>query len=485
MNQVAPLQARTPPHNFEAEQALLGAILLNNRALEKVIEFLRPEHFAEPVHGRIYTACARLIERGTVANPVTLKDHFAEDDQLAEIGGVALLADLANSVVSIINAGDYGQLIHDLHLRRELIALGMDLVNDAYAASLDSKAVDQIAATESRLFELASNGHTDAGPQAFRPVVAQSLARIEAVHKADGRLVGTSTGLVELDRRTGGLLPPDLLILAGRPSMGKTALATNIAFDVAAARHRDPSQGGVVLLYSMEMSAVQLADRILAEAASVAVHRVRNGPLSVEEMVRLATAATNISDFPLFVDDSAALTVSAVRTRARRLKRKYGLGLIVIDYLQLMRGDGDNRVQEISKMTRELKAVAKDLDVPIIVLSQLSRAVEQREDKRPQLSDLRESGAIEQDADSVMFVFREQYYLERAEPMRRGDESEEKFNDRYDRWRYRLMEVQNTAEVIIAKNRQGPVGTVRLSFNPAFTKFGNLAGAEEAGGDHD
>ncbi len=479
----APVE-RTPPHNYEAEQALLGAILLNNRALERVAEYLRPEHFADPVHGRIYAACVRIIERGAVANPVTLKDQFSDDDQLTELGGPRYLAQLASAVVSIINAGDYGRLIHDLHLRRELIDLGSEIVNDAYQPSLDRTALDAVAAAAARLFDLASTGSADAGPKLFRPVVTQALARIEAVHKADGRLVGTSTGLVELDRRTGGLQAPDLMILAGRPSMGKTALATNVAFNIAAAHFHNRDLGGPALFFSQEMSDTQLADRILAEVAEVAVHRVRNGPLSAQEFERLANAAHNIGDFPLHIDDSAALTVSAVRTRARRMKRKHGLGVIVIDYLQLMRGDGDNRVQEICKITRDLKSTAKDLDVPIILLSQLSRAVEQREDKRPQLADLRESGAIEQDADSVMFVFREQYYLERAEPMRRGDESEEKFNDRYDRWRNRLQEVMNTAEVIIAKNRQGPVGTVRLSFDPAFTKFGNIAGSEERP-DHD
>lgn len=466
---------RVPPHNYEAEQALLGAILMNNRALERVVEYLRPEHFAEPAHGRIYAAAIRLTEQGKIANPVTLAGYFTGDDQLADIGGPRYLAQLAAAAVTIINAGDYGRMIHDLHLRRELIALGEDLVNDAYQPTMERTAMDHVTAAEARLFDLASTGQAERGPSEFPPVASRAMDRIEAVYKADGRLVGTSTGLRELDARTGGLQAPDLMILAGRPSMGKTALATNIALSVATNHHRDKALGGPVLFFSQEMSDTQLADRILAEAAGVAVHRVRNGPISAAEFTRLADAAADIGGVPLHIDDSAALTVSTVRLRARRMKRRYGLGLIVVDYLQLMRGEtGDNRVQEISAITRGLKATAKDLNVPIIVLSQLSRAVEQREDKRPQLADLRESGAIEQDADIVGFVFREQYYLERAEPMRRGDESGDKFGDRYDRWRARLMEVANTAEIIIAKNRQGPVGTVRLSFDAAFTRFGDL-----------
>jgi len=476
---------RTPPHNLEAEQALLGAILLNNRAYERVSEFLRAEHFAEPVHGRIYIACGKLIDRGQMANPVTLRTYFEQDGGLAEIGGPAYLGALANSVVSIINAEEYGKLVHDLHLRRELIALGSDVVNGAYEPSVETSALDQIGQAEAKLYDLATTGQTEGGFESFKGVLIEAIRQAEAAHKRQGKLSGVGTGLIDLDSKLGGLHPSDLLILAGRPSMGKTALATNIAFNAARAYREEvdalgqkrAADGAVTAFFSLEMSSEQLATRILAEQAEIASHKIRQGELDNHEFENLVTAAQDLHRLPLFIDDTPALSISAVRTRARRLKRQQGLGLIVVDYLQLLRGSGassENRVQEVSEITRGLKALAKELDTPVMALSQLSRAVEQREDKRPQLSDLRESGSIEQDADVVMFVFREQYYLERAEPGRRPEESEEKFNERYAHWHERLVEVANTAEVIIAKQRHGPVGTVRLSFHGEFTKFGNL-----------
>jgi replicative DNA helicase len=477
---------RTPPHNYEAEQALLGAILLNNRAYEKVSEFLRPEHFAEPAHGRIFAACGKLVERGQIANPVTLKTFLEGDGGLAEIGGTPYLAQLANAVVSIINAEDYGKLIHDLHLRRELIALGEDMVNRAFEPRIDDPAMDQIGRAEGQLYELATTGQTEGGFEAFGHVLVEAVRQAEAAHKRQGKLSGVPTGLVDLDKKLGGLHPSDLLILAGRPSMGKTSLATNIAFNAAKAYreevdalgNRKCADGAVVAFFSLEMSSEQLATRILAEQAEIASHKIRQGEMSNDEFERLVIAAQDLQRLPLHIDDTPALSISAVRTRARRLKRQHGLNLIVVDYLQLLRGSGgssdQNRVQEVSEITRGLKALAKELDVPVIALSQLSRAVEQREDKRPQLSDLRESGSIEQDADVVMFVFREQYYLERAEPARRPEEAEDKYNERYAKWQQRCEEVWNTAEVIVAKQRHGPVGMVRLSFHGEFTKFGNL-----------
>ena len=389
-------------------------------------------------------------------------------------------------MVSIINAGDYGRLIFDLHLRRELIALGGDVVNSAYDSNVEASAVDQIGQAEAKLYDLATTGQTEGGFEDFRSVVIEAITQAEAAHKRQGKLSGVPTGLIDLDGKLGGLHPSDLLILAGRPSMGKTALATNIAFNAAMSYaeeldtlgHPKAVDGAKVAFFSLEMSAEQLATRILAERAEVASHKIRQGELNPEEFERLTIAAQDLHRLHLFIDDTPALTISAVRTRARRLKRKSGLGLIVIDYLQLLRGSAshsENRVQEVSEITRGLKALAKELDVPVIALSQLSRAVEQREDKRPQLSDLRESGSIEQDADVVMFVYREQYYLERAEPGRRPEESEEKFNERHAKWMERCEEVHNTAEVIVAKQRHGPVGTVRLSFLGEYTKFGNLA----------
>ncbi|MBY0430703.1 MAG: replicative DNA helicase [Rhodospirillales bacterium] len=477
---------RQPPHNYMAEQALLGAILTNNRVFEKISEFLRAEHFADGVHGRIFAACGKLIERGQLANPVTLSSYLSQDGALAEIGGPEYLARLANSVVTIINAEDYGRLIFDLHLRRELIDLGEEMVNQAFDIKLDEAATDQIETAEARLFELATNGAYEGGFLSFKEAVIGAITMAEAAHKREGKLAGVPTGLNDLDKKMGGLHPSDLVILAGRPSMGKTALATNIAFNAAAAYreerdamgNRKAADGAVVAFYSLEMSAEQLATRILSEQARVESHKIRQGEMSHEEFERLVQASQELHRLPLFIDDTPALSISAVRTRSRRLKRQHGLGCIVVDYLQLLRGSLgariDNRVQEISDITRGLKALAKELEVPVIALSQLSRAVEQREDKRPQLSDLRESGSIEQDADVVMFVYREQYYLERAEPGRRPEESEEKFNERYSGWQQRCEQVFNTAEVILAKQRHGPIGTVRLFFDGNYTKFGNL-----------
>jgi replicative DNA helicase len=482
---VAQVPCRVPPHNFEAEQALLGAILLSNRAYEKVSEFLEPEHFADPVHGRIFAACGKLIDRNQMANPVTLKTYFEADGGLTEIGGTAYLAQLANAVVSVVNAEDYGKLIFDLHLRRELIGLGEDLVNDAFAPDLDSTAIDQIGWAEAKLYDLATTGKTEGGFEDFRTVMIGAIEAAEAAHKRQGKLSGVPTGLIDMDAKLGGLHESDLLILAGRPSMGKTSLATNIAFNAAYAYKEEMDalgrkkavDGAITAFFSLEMSSEQLATRILAEQAEIASHKIRQGELSNEEFERLVVAAGNLHRLPLYIDDTPALSISAVRTRARRLQRQHGLGLIIIDYLQLLRGSStqsENRVQEVSEITRGLKALAKELSVPVIALSQLSRAVEAREDKRPQLSDLRESGSIEQDADVVMFVFREEYYLERAVPSQRPEESMEKFNERHAKWMARCEEVWNTAEVIIAKQRHGPVGTIRLAFHGEYTKFGNL-----------
>jgi len=480
---------RVPPHNYEAEQALLGAILVNNRAYERVSEFLKPEHFADPHHGRIFEACGKLVERGQMANPVTLKSFFEADNSLAALGGTAYLARLAASVVTIINAEDYGRLIHDLHLRRELICVGEDIVNEAYKADLEENAMMQIGSAEAKLYELATTGEAEGGLMDFKEAVLGAIAMAEAAHQREGRLSGVTTGLRDIDRKMGGLHPSDLVILAGRPSMGKTALATNMAFNSAlayreeidAVGNRKAAEGAVVAFFSLEMSAEQLATRILSERAQVESHKIRQGEMSNEEFQRLVIASQELHRLNLFIDDTPALTVSALRTRCRRLKRQRGLGMVVIDYLQLLRGNNaksENRVQEISEITRGLKALAKEMDVPVLALSQLSRAVEQRDDKRPQLSDLRESGSIEQDADVVMFVYREQYYLERAEPGRKPEEDETKFNERYDRWRERLSEVHNTAEVILAKQRHGPVGTIRLFFDGNYTKFGDLMDGE-------
>ncbi|MGQ9370773.1 replicative DNA helicase [Azospirillum sp. ST 5-10] len=470
---------RTPPHNEEAEQALLGAILVNNKAYEKVGDFLKPPHFYDPVHQRIFEAIVKMIDRGQIANPVTLKPYFENDPALAGEGGASYLAELAANVVTVINAADYGRTIHDHFLRRQLIEVGTDMVNEAFRHDLDSNAMDQIAEAEKQLFDLASTGEVQGGFVSFSESVKIAIEMAETAFRRSSHVTGVTTGLMDIDRKMGGLHPSDLVILAGRPSMGKTALATNIAFNAAKAYMRSTGQeGAAVGFFSLEMSAEQLATRILADETQVPGDKIRRGEIRDTDFPKFVQASQELARVPFYVDDTPALSVAAVRTRCRRLKRTQGLGLVVVDYLQLLRGSSsrgaENRVQEISEITRGLKAIAKELDLPVLALSQLSRAVELREDKRPQLADLRESGSIEQDADVVMFVFREQYYLERAEPSRRPDEGDDKFNDRYQRWQQRLGEVHNTAEVILAKQRHGPIGTVRLFFDGQFTKFGDL-----------
>jgi replicative DNA helicase len=482
---------RVAPHNTEAEQALLGAIFRNNLAHSRVSDFLEAEHFGNAVHGRIYAAIGKLLERGQVANPVTLKNLFDQDGALAEIGGAQYLTRLAEAAVTIINAEDYGRRIHDLHLRRQLIGLGEDVVNDAFKHDLDDDALTQIERAEARLFELASTGQAEGGLRKLDSALKNALGMAEAAFKRDGRTVGVATGFVDLDKKLGGLHPSDLVILAGRPSMGKTSLATNIAFNAAKAYRSAPGpdgrpvaeDGAVIGFFSLEMSAEQLATRILAEESGVSSDRIRRGDVRREDFDKFVAAAQRLERVPLYIDDTPALSIAALRTRARRLKRQQGLGLIVVDYLQLLRPSGtsrgqENRVQEISEITRGLKAIAKELDVPVLALSQLSRQVEQREDKRPQLSDLRESGSIEQDADVVMFIFREEYYLSRSQPTQRPDEGQEKFNDRHQHWLDRCEAATEKAEIIIAKQRHGPIGTVTLHFEAEITRFDNFIGPE-------
>ncbi|MCW5731198.1 MAG: replicative DNA helicase [Alphaproteobacteria bacterium] len=466
---------RSLPANEEAEQELLGAILVNNEAANRVSAYLRPEHFALGIHARIYDACIRLIERGEIASPITLKGYFERDQQLADIGGNQYLAHLAASATAIINADHYGRLIYDLALRRELIRIGEEIVNTAYDAELEETAATQIGNAEQSLFNLAEHGRHEGGFKSFRDTLKESISVISAAVHRDG-LSGVPTGFRELDEKMGGFHASDLLILAGRPSMGKTALATNIAFNAARAWHETKgARGAIVGFFSLEMSSEQLATRILSEQTEIGSEKLRKGEISDEEFTHtLVPTSQLLSEIPLFIDDTGALTISALRTRARRLKRTHGLGLIVIDYLQLMRPSGrqrtDNRVQEITEITQGLKALAKELNVPVLALSQLSRAVESRDDKRPQLSDLRESGSIEQDADVVMFVFREEYYLARREP--RHDTPE------HLAWLGEMEKVHNIAEVIIGKQRHGPIGNIQLFFDARFTRFKDLERAD-------
>jgi replicative DNA helicase len=432
------------------------------------------------LHGRIVEAAGKLVLRGQIANPVTLKNLFDQDGALADIGGAQYLVDLAGAVVTVINAEDYARAIHDLHMRRQLITIGQDIVNDAYLFDSDTTATTQIEVSETRLFALAENGQADGGPRPFNSVLISALELAEVAFKRDSHVTGVTTGLRDLDRKLGGLQASDLVILAGRPSMGKTALATNIGFNAAEAI-QDPESGQRhrVLFFSLEMSAEQLAQRIMAEKSGISSDRIRRGEVRDNDFQRIVEASQAMTGVQFFIDDTPALTVPALRTRARRLKRQFGLDLVIVDYLQLMRSVSskiaENRVQEISEITRGLKAVAKELNLPVLALSQLSRAVENREDKRPQLADLRESGSIEQDADVVMFVYRDQYYHERAQPKQREDEPDSKFQERFDRWKDRGEKVHNVAEVIIAKQRHGPVGALELFFDGNITRFGDLA----------
>ena len=413
------------PHNIEAEQQLLGAILTNNDVYDRISSVVKAEHFFDPVHQRIYEIAAARIQKNALASPVTLKAFLDDDAGLKELGGPAYLVRLAGAAISAYAARDYAQMIYDLAVRRELIQLGRDISAQAAKVEVENEPKDQIIEAEQRLYTLGEQGVAERGFQSFLKAAVEAVNNANAAYQRGGGLAGISTGLVDLDRKLGGLHASDLLILAGRPSMGKTSLATNIAFNIAKAykRGRLPDgrdgavEGGIVGFFSLEMSAEQLAARILSEASEVPSEQIRRGDMQEVEFRRFVDAAKALETCPLYIDDTPALPISQVAARARRLKRTHGLDLLIIDYLQLLKGSSkENRVQEVSEITQGLKAIAKELDIPVVALSQLSRAVESRDDKRPQLSDLRESGSIEQDADVVMFVYREEYYLSRMEP---------------------------------------------------------------------
>ena len=474
------------PHSIEAEQQLLGAILTNNDIFDRVAAIIGPKHFYDPVHARIFETAATRISKNALASPVTLKTFLEDDEGLKELGGPAYLARLAGAAISAFAARDYAQMIYDLAVRRELIQVGRNIADKAAKVDVDSEPKDQIVEAEQALYALAEQGTTDQGFQSFLRAVTDAVNMANAAYQRDGGMAGVSTGLIDLDKKLGGLHKSDLLILAGRPSMGKTSLATNIAFNIAKAYKKgilpDGTEGavdgGVVGFYSLEMSAEQLAARILSEAAEVPSEQIRRGDMTETEFRRFVDAAKSLEACPLFIDDTPALPIAQLAARARRLKRTHGLDVLMVDYLQLVRGTGrsENRVNEISEITMGLKAIAKELNIPVIALSQLSRQVESREDKRPQLSDLRESGSIEQDADVVMFVFREEYYKEREKP---GDHEMEKMAA----WQGEMERLHGRAEVVIGKQRHGPIGTVELSFEGKFTRFGNLVKPWQQGGD--
>ncbi|TVQ56315.1 MAG: replicative DNA helicase [Rhodobacteraceae bacterium] len=471
-------EMRLQPHNIEAEQALLGALLINNDVYDRVASLVAPKHFYDPLHGRIFEVAARRIQQNALASPVTLRPFFERDPGMAELGGPAYLARLAGAAISIYAARDFAQTIHDLALRRELILLGEEIAAKAADVHPDSEPKDQIVEAEQALYTLAETGKHEGGFVSFLRAAKEAIDIANAAYQRDGGLAGLSTGLMDMDRKLGGLHPSDLVIIAGRPSMGKTALATNIAFNIARKfrtglkpdGEEGVVDGGVVGFFSLEMSAEQLATRVLSEQAQVPSERIRRGEMDEPEFRRFVEAAAELERIPLYIDDTPALPISTLAARARRLKRQHGLDALFVDYLQLVRpasGRSDGRVQEVSEITQGLKAIAKELNVPVIALSQLSRQVENREDKRPQLSDLRESGSIEQDADVVMFVYREEYYHERLKP----GEDDPAFTD----WLAKMERIHNKAEAIIGKQRHGPIGTVELQFDGRFTRFSDLA----------
>ena len=474
-----PLTFRQPPHNLEAEQALLGAILVNNEALDRVSGFLSPDHFFDPLHAQIYETLETLIHAGKTATPITVKTFFENVEPIDTNTTVPqYLGRLAANATTIINAAEYGRTIYDLATRRALIIIGEDMVNMAYDSAVNHAPRTQIEEAEGRLYSLAEQNKYGKGFETFKQALTMAIEMANSAFQRSGHLSGASTGLVDLDNKLGGLQRSDLIIIAGRPAMGKTALATNIAYNIAktyrSERQSDGTiqtvDGGIVGFFSLEMSSEQLATRILSEQAEISSEKIRRGMIDENEFHKLSAAAAEMSRIPLFIDQTGGITIAQLSARARKLKRQYGLDLLVVDYLQLLTGSkarSDNRVQEITEITTGLKALAKELAVPIIALSQLSRQVETREDKRPQLSDLRESGSIEQDADVVMFVFREEYYVERTKPV----EGTPEFAD----WMAKMSQASGKAEVIIGKQRHGPVGTVELSFEGQFTRFSNLA----------
>ena len=473
---------RAPPHNIEAEQALLGAILVNNEAFYRVSDFLEPKHFLEGIHQRIFELSGSLIRAGKLATPVTLKTFLPSDLDIAGLTVNQYLARLAAEATTIINAEDYGRTIYDLSIRRDLITIGEDMVNLAYEAPVDATPQSHIEDAERKLFELAETGRFDTGFQRFTHALTTAVDMAARAYQREERLSGVATGLRDLDKYMGGLQKSDLIVVAGRPGMGKTALATNIAFNIAhsfqgqtkADGTVEAIDGGRVGFFSLEMSAEQLATRIISEQTEIASSTIRRGQITDADFEKIVAFSRIMQELPLYIDETGGISIAQLAARARRLKRQRGLDLLVIDYIQLLQGStrrsSENRVQEITEITTRLKALAKELNVPIIALSQLSRQVESRDDKRPQLADLRESGSIEQDADVVLFVYRDAYYLKNAEP--RDYNSAE-----HGEWQAKYEKVKYQAEVIIGKQRHGPTGTVPLHFNGQFTRFGDSADA--------
>ena len=480
---------QTLPHNVEAEAALLGALMIDNRLMEDVQLKLRPDHFYESVHGRIYEAIIRMVDKNMIANPVTLRPLFDADVQMRELGGPSYLAQLTGSGAALIGARDFAAQIYDLALLRALIGVGREMVETAFDTSESVDPKSQIEGAETALYKVAEEGGEQGSVKTFAQATRMAVETAERALQSGGHLSGITTGLDSVNSKMGGLHRSDLIILAGRPGMGKTSLATNIAFNAAMRLVRDRSDGiddaksvgAAVAFFSLEMSSDQLATRILSEQSGISSENLRMGKISQQDFRNLARAAAELENLPLYIDDTPGLTIAALRTRARRLKRQRGINLIVVDYLQLLQGSGKasdgNRVQEISEISRGLKTLAKELHLPVIALSQLSRAVESRENKRPMLSDLRESGSIEQDADMVWFVYREEYYINFAKPKEASAHEGDSLSSvaEFEDWQRKMAEAHGKAELVIAKQRHGATGTVTLKFEANITRFSDLA----------
>jgi len=470
--------SRQLPYDVELEQALLGTVLMDNYSLERVSNTLKPEHFYDPMHQRLYEAIERMWAKGHAVTPLTLKVVMQSDEGLKEVGGHDYLVSLARAAPALPNVRDYARILADFAMRRELIRVGEDIVNIAYEAGAEVAPAAQIEEAEKALYNVAERGHYGEGPLSFDAALTQAVQLAEAALARGGHISGVSSGFNDLDALLGGLHSSDLIIIAGRPGMGKTALATNMAFHAARLWAKDkvdevePRRGAPVLLFSLEMAASQLSARILSEQTEIEMRKIRTGRFSDAEWDRFVHTAQGLSDLPLYIDDTGGISIAQIAARARRLKREKHIGLIIVDYLQLVEPSrrGENRVQEITEVTKGLKVLAKELSVPVVALSQLSRGVDNRDDKRPVLSDLRESGSIEQDADVVMFVYREEYYLKNREP--------EVGTSEHAQWMEKMERTHNRAELLVEKHRHGPTNRIELFFDERFTRFSNLSSQE-------
>mgnify|MGYP001164102218 FL=1 len=457
------------PSNVDAEQALIGSVLVNNDIIDEIANIINFKEFHDPIHSKIYDMIEKLHNKGMIANPITLKTPFEKDENLSEVGGTEYLVKLTRLSSSVKQSIDYAKIIHEKFVKRELIKISENLSESAIDEKTEKSGEDIIQDTEKLLFDLAERGTFNQSFLKFDQALDQTIEMATNAMKSDQGIVGIPTGLKDLDDRLGGLHKSDLVIIAGRPSMGKTALATNIAYH-ASKKILDNNEKTSVAFFSLEMSSEQLSTRIISEQSRIKSNDIRQGKITEEEFNRLIETSRNIHQLPLVIDETPAITIATLCNRARRIKRLFGLNLIVVDYIQLMKTGSkryDGRVQEISEITQGLKALAKELNVPVLALSQLSRAVEQRDDKKPQLADLRESGSIEQDADVVMFVFREEYYEERKEPKLGTIEHAE--------WQSKMNEIIGAADIIIGKQRHGPTGNVKVEFEGIYTKFKDVS----------